>query len=148
MTVDAAKKLITTGKVNRKSLIGRNAQRYSDTKVKFYEIIIDIDSCHSKIKPGLSALCEITLHEAKDTLFVPTLAVFERDSARVVYVLKNEKFIPVRVETGLSGSSYTIITSGLKGNEVIALSEPPGSLIAAEKKIKVESETVKPQHPK
>ena len=134
VAVDAAKKLITTGKINRKSLMGRTAQRYSDSKVKFYEVIIDIDSCHSKMKPGLSADCEITLKEARDTLFVPTLAIFERDSARVVYVMRKNNFIPVKVETGLSGSSHTIITGGLKGDEIIALSEPPNSLIAIKKR--------------
>jgi hypothetical protein len=132
--IDAAKKLETTGKINRKSLMGRTAQRYSDSKVKFYEIIIDIDSCHSKMKPGLSADCEITLREARDTLFVPTLAVFERDSCRVVYVMDKNKFIPVKVETGISGSSHTVITAGLKGDEIIALSQPPGILISSEEK--------------
>ncbi len=73
--------------------MGRTAQRYSDSKVKFYEVIIDIDSCHSKMKPGLSAECEITLKEARDTLFVPTLAIFERDSAKVVYVKGKNNFI-------------------------------------------------------
>jgi len=136
MTVGATKELTTTGAINRKSLIGHNAQRYSDSKVKFYEVIIDIDSCHSKMKPGLSIYCEITLKEAKDTLFVPTLAIFERDSSRLVYTRVKEKFIPVKVETGFSGSSYTIITDGLKGDEIIALSEPPYSLINHEKKEK------------
>ena len=88
------------------------------------------------MKPGLSASCEITLKEAKDTLFVPTLAIFERDSAKVVYVKGKENFIPVKVETGFSGSSYTIISSGLNGDEIIALSEPPNSLIASEKEKK------------
>jgi HlyD family secretion protein len=133
ITVDAAKELATTGKVNRKGLVGKTSERYSDSQVKFYEIIIDIDSCHSKIKPGLSAHCEIVLNEAKDTLFVPTLSLFERDSMQVVYVLKKKNFIPVKVETGISGSSYTIITGGLKGDEIIALSEPPNSLISQEK---------------
>ncbi len=134
ISIDAAQKLETTGKVNRKSLIGRNAMRYSESKVKFYEIIIDLDSCHSKIKPGLSASCEITLKEARDTLFIPTLAIYERDSAKVVYVLKKNTFTPVKVATGLSGSSHTIITEGLKGDEIIALTEPPNSLIASEKR--------------
>jgi HlyD family secretion protein len=129
IVVNAADMLTTTGKVNRKNLIGRNAQRYSDLKVKFYEVIIDVDSCHSRMKPGLSASCEITLTEEKDTLFVPTLAIFERDSARVVYVMKKQSFVPVRVQKGLSGSSYTIITEGLKGDEIIALSQPPERLI-------------------
>ena len=143
ITVDAAEKLITTGKVNRKNLIGRNAQRYSDSKVKFYEVIIDVDSCHSKMKPGLSASCEITLTEEKDTLFVPTLAIFERDSSKVVYVMKKQNFIPVRVQTGLSGSSYTIITGGLKGDEIIALSEPPDRLIISGNDNKERSDTIK-----
>jgi HlyD family secretion protein len=141
--VDAAKELATTGKVNRKGLIGRRDDYWEDIKVKFYETIIDIDSCHSKIKPGLSAHCEIILNEAKDTLFVPALAVFERDSTHVVYVLKKRKFIPVKVETGMSGSSYTIITGGLKGDEIIALSEPPNRLISLEKKKLERSDSVK-----
>lgn len=146
--IDAAKKLETTGKINRKSLMGRTAQRYSDSKVKFYEVIVDIDSCHLKMKPGLSATCEITLQEARDTLFIPTLAIFERDSARVVYVMEKNNFIPVKVETGLSGSSHTIITKGLKGDEIIALSEPPNNLIVTEKKIQASHEIVKNHNPK
>jgi HlyD family secretion protein len=143
ITVDAANKLTTTGKVNRKSLLGKTAQRWSDSKVKFYEVIVDVDSCHLKMKPGLSAECKITLKEARDTVFVPTLAVFERDSSKVVYVNKKGKFIPVKVGTGLSGSSHTIITSGLKGNEIIALSEPPNSLIRIEIKKSESPDTVK-----
>jgi macrolide-specific efflux system membrane fusion protein len=95
------------------------------------------------MKPGLSADCVITLKEVRDTVHVPTLAIFEKDSSRGVYVKKNKSFIPVRVETGSSGSSQTIITSGLKGNEVIALSEPPGSLIKKELKSPVKPDTIK-----
>jgi multidrug efflux pump subunit AcrA (membrane-fusion protein) len=141
--VDAAQKLETTGRVNRKSLIGRNAMRYSESKVKFYEIIIDVDSCHSRMKPGLSAYCEITLKEAKDTLFVPTLSIFERDSSKVVYVLGKNNFSPVKVETGMSGSSHTIITAGLNGDEVIALTEPPNSLIRSEERKSEKPDTLK-----
>ena len=132
ITVDAVEKLVTTGKINRKSLASSAAQRYSGSKVKSYEVIIDIDSCHSKMKPGLSANCEIVLKEEKDTLFVPTLAIFERDSSRIVYVKGKKEFVPVKVETGTSGSSFTIITGGLEGDETIALTEPPNSLIVHE----------------
>jgi HlyD family secretion protein len=131
--VDAAKKLLTTGIVNRKSLASTAAQRSSGSKVRAYEVIINIDSCHSKLKPGLSAMCEIVLMEAKDTLFVPTLAIYQRDSVNVVYVKHNKSFIPARIETGTSGDSYTIIASGLKGGETIALTEPPENLIKNDK---------------
>jgi HlyD family secretion protein len=129
INVDAANKLVTTGRVNRKNLSASSAQRYTRSKVKSYEVIIDVDSCHSKMKPGLSAYCEIIIREAGDTLFVPTLSIFEKDSVRVVYVRSRKGFMPVKVETGTSGSSFTIITGGLKGDETIALTEPPNSLI-------------------
>jgi HlyD family secretion protein len=132
ITVDAAQKLETTGRVNRKSLASSNAQRYSASKVKSYEVIVDVDSCHTKMKPGLSASCEIFLREEKDTLFVPTLSIFERDSTKVVYVKDRKEFIPLEIRTGISGSSYTVISAGLKGGEIIALSEPPFSIIADE----------------
>ena len=138
ITVDASGKLVTTGKVSRKSLAGHTAIKYSNSKVKFYEVIIDIDSCHSKLKPGLSADCEIFLREARDTVCVPTLAIFEKDSSKVVYVKKKNKFSPVKVETGTSGSSQTIISGGLKGDEIIALTRPPAGFIeepASRKKI-------------
>jgi HlyD family secretion protein len=133
ITVDAAEKLVTTGKINRKSLSSSVAQRYSGSKVKSYEVIIDVDSCHSKMRPGLSANCEIIIKEEKDTLFVPTIAIYERDSSKIVYVKGKKEFVPVKVETGTSGSSFTIITGGLKGDETIALTEPPNSLIVYEK---------------
>ena len=132
INVDAAQKLETTGRVNRKSLARSNAQRYSASKVRSYEVIIDVDSCHTKMKPGLSASCEIFLREEKDTLFVPSLSIFERDSMKVVYVKNRKEFIPLEIRTGISGSSYTVISAGLKGGELIALSEPPFSLIADE----------------
>ena len=130
ITVNAAEKLKTTGKINRKSLSTSIAQRYSGSKVKSFEIIIDVDSCHLKMKPGLSAGCEIILKEEKDTLFVPTLAIFEKDSSKLVYVKQKKGFVPVRIETGTSGNSFTIITAGLEGNETIALREPPGNLMS------------------
>jgi HlyD family secretion protein len=129
ITVPATQGLVTTGRVNRKNFAPSQAMRSTNSKVKFFEVIIDVDSCHAKMKPGLSANCEIILKQEKDTVFIPSLAIFEKDSSRVVYVMEKEEFKPVKVKTGTAGSSYTIITGGLKGDEIIALSEPPNSLI-------------------
>ena len=132
ITIPAEKMLLTTGRINRKNFTPSKAMRNTSSKVKFFEIIIDVDSCHDKMKPGLSANCEIILKKEKDTLFVPTLAIFEKDSSKVLYISEKKKFRPVRIKTGTYGSSYTIITDGLKGDEIIALSEPPNSVIEHE----------------
>ena len=132
ITVPAGKMLVTTGRINRKNFAPSKAMRMTNSKVKFFEIIIDVDSCHDRMKPGLSANCEIVLKQEKDTVFVPTLAIFEKDSSKVLYISEKKKFRPVRIKTGTTGSSYTIITEGLKGDEIIALSEPPMSIIKYE----------------
>lgn len=136
ITVPAAQGLVTTGKVNRKNFAPSQAMRSTNSKVKFFEVIIDVDSCHARMKPGLSANCEIILKQEKDTVFIPSLAIFGKDSSRVVYVLDKKEFKPVNVKTGTSGSSYTIITGGLNGDEIIALSEPPNRLISKEREKK------------
>jgi macrolide-specific efflux system membrane fusion protein len=126
--VDAASGLHTTGKVGNKSLAAKMKYR-GEAKLKYYEIIAGIDSCHTRMMPGLSARCIISITEVRDTVVMPTPAVFEKDSIKVVYVADGKKFRIRPVVTGLSNSSQTIISAGLKGNETIALIEPPPNLI-------------------
>ncbi len=128
ITVDAAGGLITTGVFKRKSLAAKSPM-YSESNLKSYEVIISVDSCHLRMTPGLSARCEILVNQVKDTLVVPTLAIFERDSQKVVYVEREGRFRPVPVETGLANSSQTIISKGLEGHETLSLQEPPHNLI-------------------
>ena len=125
--VDALGKMKTTGEVKKKSLVGKPP--WQETAIKQYEVLVSVDSLHSKLKPGLSASCEIRINEVKDTVVVPTLAIFERDSLKIVYVSDGEKFLAMPVEVGLSNSSASIISKGLIGNELIALSEPPPGLV-------------------
>ena len=143
IVIDAADRLLTTGKVNRKSIIGRNAMVNVYSQVKFYEVIINIDSCHTDLKPGLNADCKIWLQDVKEVLTVPVTALFEKEDARIVYVAEGKKYKPVEVETGYTGRSQSVILKGLSGGEAIALTEPPGSMIVNDKK----SRNTKPSNP-
>jgi multidrug efflux pump subunit AcrA (membrane-fusion protein) len=121
--VDALDNLKTTGEIKRKTLAGRTPDQQS--AVKMYEIIVSIDSLHSLLTPGLSIACRIMVSQVADTVVVPTLAIFEKDSLNIVYVAEGKKFKPVPVETGLSNSTSTIVKTGLEGNETIALLSLP-----------------------
>ena len=130
--IESVTNLETTGKIIRKSLATKN--RDEKSSIKSYEIIISVDSCDSKMKPGLSAFCRIIIDEMKDTIVVPSAAIFTKDSTKIVYVAKDDKFLPVPIETGKSNSSTSIVSKGLTGNETIALIEPPYLLITHELK--------------
>ena len=125
--IDALGKLKTTGEVKKKNLAGKSPRQ--QTTIKQYEVLLSVDSCHSKLKPGLSASCEIRVYEVKDTVVVPTLAIFDKDSLKIVYVSNGEKFLALPVEVGHTNSSSSIISKGLIGTELIALTEPPPGLI-------------------
>lgn len=133
IVVDAAGSLRTTGSVKRKSMAGK-IDYYTDSRVKWYEVIVSVDSCHNRLQPGLSARCDIFVNRIRDTIVVPTLAIFQRDSMKVVYVADGDKFRPVPVETGFTNSSQTIITKGLTGTETISLMEPPQNFIEKKNK--------------
>jgi HlyD family secretion protein len=136
INVESASDLHTTGKIKRKSLQRANSQ--IRTAIKTYEVVISVDSCHSRMKPGLSALCRIIIDQVKDTIVVPVASIFEKDSLKIVYVAQGKKFIPVTVETGTSNSSFSIVSKGLTGNETIALIMPSHNMIKEERKIKPE----------
>jgi multidrug efflux pump subunit AcrA (membrane-fusion protein) len=125
--IESVSNLETTGKVIRKSLATKN--RDEKSQIKSYEVIISVDSCDSRMKPGLGASCRIIINEVKDTLVVPSAAIFTKDSMKIVYVAKDHKFIPVPIETSVTNSSESIVSKGLKGDEIIALMEPPYFLI-------------------
>jgi HlyD family secretion protein len=126
--IESVSNLESTGKIIRKSLATKN--RDEKSSIKSYEVIISVDSCDSSMKPGLSASCRIIINEVKDTIVVPSAAIFTKDSTKIVYVAKDHKFIPVPIETCLSNSSESIVSKGLIGNETIALMEPPYLLIS------------------
>lgn len=129
--INAANKLKTTGTVKKKTLMGQTNRFHGETqsKIKTYEVIVKVDSCHNLMTPGLSADCDILISSVRDTLVIPTSSIFQVDSTKVVYVATDGKFFPVTIETGLTNSSETIVSNGLSGNEVIALVEPPHNLI-------------------
>ena len=126
-TFDAMPENKAWGKILIKSPIGNPYRRGS--KVKLFEIEASIDSALSIPSPGFTANCHIILKEIKDTLVVPQVAVFDEDSLKVVYVKNKNGFEMRQVATGLSSSKDVIITSGLKENDVVALTKPDESLI-------------------
>lgn len=140
LNVEAKNNLITTGVIKRKMLTGRQQNRNSN--VKMYEALIEIDSCHKQLIPGMNALCDIIINDLKDTLAIPAIAVFEDKDEKYVYVKEGKKFRKTIIETGLVNGSYCIIKSGLPVNSFIALSEPSKKNVIREKVVEQESQPV------
>lgn len=115
------------GKITIKAPVGRPIEEKS--KVKVFEVEASVDSSLMIPTPGMSTRCRILLQQVTDTLAVPQIAVFDRDSSKVVYVKSKKGFEMRKVSTAQSSPSEIIITSGLTVGEQISLSKPDDKMI-------------------
>ncbi len=108
-----------------------------ESNVVMYTVVIDVDNSSRKLLPGMTAFVNIVVHEAKDTLRIPTSALQFKPSAllrqsvekkkidlkpteSMVYVFRDGKLVPVVFERGIADVSYVEVKSGLKeGDGVI-----------------------------
>jgi len=81
-----------------------------------YDVTFQLDQVEPGLRPGMSATAEVVVKQAEG-VNVPTSAI----SADTVTVIENGKQVRRRVVTGLAGNSSTIILSGLKAGEKVAL---------------------------
>lgn len=125
--VDARSDLKLSGEILRKSPMGKPIRRRS--KVKVYEIIASLDSAAISVQPGLSITCDIILNRLNDTLVIPTVSVFEKDSTKLVFVEAGNKFDSREIEIAMDNNEFSVVKSGLTGIETIATTRPPESLI-------------------
>ena len=143
-TFDAMPGNFAYGKIRKKTPVGQAVNR--DSKVKFFEIEVSIDSVPIMPDPGFTANCRVVLKQAKDTIVVPQIAVFDEDSMKVVYVKQKKGYEMRQVATGLSSQKEIIISEGLQHSETISLIKPKANLIKSRKLLSIvtDNEEAKP----
>ncbi len=125
--ISSADVLQIPGKVSKVDKVAKPIKRGS--KVKKVNVIVELDSTQAAILPGLTAGCLINIEEIKEAVMIPQECMFEKDSIKVVYVFKNDKFSVQPVEPVHNNTNFMAIKSGLSGGEKLALREPSGSLL-------------------
>lgn len=121
-TFDAMPDNIGWGRITKLSPVGQT--RTEGSAVKTFEIEATVDSLLSPVDPGLSVQCRVFLRYVPDTIVVPTISIFDRDSMKVVYVEHAGRYEERLVTLGEGSPRSTIISKGLKPGERIALVKP------------------------
>jgi multidrug resistance efflux pump len=88
----------------------------SNSGVVSYDVTFQLNQTESGVRPGMSASAEVVVKQAEG-VNVPTSAI----SGGAVTVVHKGKHVRQTVVTGLAGNATTIILSGLKAGEEIAL---------------------------
>ncbi len=117
ITFDAITDTTYTGSVDTVASTGSS----SNGSVN-YTVTVAIDNPDAKIKTGMSASVDITVKQLTGVLLVPISAVRTLNSARVVYVLRNNVATPVEVTLGeTSDTNVQIATGDVKEGDLIIL---------------------------
>jgi hypothetical protein len=88
----------------------------STSGVVSYDVTFQLEQVEPALKPGMSATAEVVVKQAEG-INVPTSAI----SGGAVTVVRKGKHVRQPVVTGLAGNATTIVLSGLKAGEEIAL---------------------------
>lgn len=110
------------GRISKLSPMG--LKRTEGSEVKTFEVEATVDSLLQPLDPGLSVNCRIFLQHVPDTLVVPTVCVYKRDSVDVVYVRKGRKYEEREVRLSISTPRSSVIAEGVNEGEQITLIKP------------------------
>lgn len=121
-TFDATPDNYGWGRITK--MASRGQTRTEGSEIKTFEIEASVDSLHLPAEPGLSVRCHIYLKHVPDTIVVPTISIFDRDSLKVVYVRHGREYEEREVVLGTGSPTQTIIAGGLNEGEQIALLKP------------------------
>ncbi len=110
------------GRITKMASVGK--ERTEGSQVKTFEIEASIDSLLAPVELGLSTRCHIYVDYVPDTIVVPTISIFDKDSMKVVYVLQGSKYEEREVTLGTASPEKTVIVDGLGEGERIALIKP------------------------
>ena len=125
ITADAYPKKTFVGKVSQIA-----AQATVTQNVTSFEVKVALPDAESQklLRSGMNVAAEFQVGELKDAMVVPTVAVVRQEKGTGVFVVgpdNKPKF--TRIETGVTVNNKTEVKSGLKGNEKVLISFPPGT---------------------
>jgi len=142
--LDALPELTFHGAITNVASLGR--EKEGEKNVKVFDVILAIDEEDSRLKPGMSATCDVVVETipppAPETpgavknetaveastaglpLYIPLDAVFEKDGKVLVYRVKGSKAEEQEVKLGKKNEDYVIVEEGLSPGDRITLHDP------------------------
>lgn len=95
-----------------------------DGVIRFF-VTAEILDADEMVRPGMTASANIIVSSLKDTLLVPNRAVDFVNGAQVVYVERNDRVSPIKVELGPSDGIHSqLIVGDLQSGERLLVNVP------------------------
>lgn len=126
ITMDTYPGLVIRGEVTKIAQVAASQNPWGgDDDVKKFKVEVTMEEMSEvKLRPGISAKCEIFIERLDDVLFVPRQAVFLEEGRHYCFVTAGAKADRREVEIGVSSDTYTQILRGVNEGETVLLYNP------------------------
>lgn len=104
-------------------LVANIGQPLPKSDAKVFEVMIRVFGSDKDLKPAMTTSNIIQTGIFRDTLFVPSDAVFSNDSFQYVYLNKG-KIVKQIVDLGDENENFTIVNQGLNEGDLVCLTVP------------------------
>jgi multidrug efflux pump subunit AcrA (membrane-fusion protein) len=91
--------------------------------VKVFDVEVTINGTDDRLKPGMTAQCQIITKTVSDVVYVPLESVFAKGDTTVVFV-KHRGYDKKEVVTGDKNSDYIVIQKGIDAGQLVTLRDP------------------------
>ncbi|MSR83109.1 MAG: HlyD family efflux transporter periplasmic adaptor subunit [Candidatus Latescibacteria bacterium] len=144
INLDALPEFTFHGSITNIATLGH--EKEGEKNVKVFDVTLAIDEEDARLKPGMTAACDVIIETipppapeipgavknetALETspaglpLYIPLDAVFEKDGKTLVYRLEKGKAQPREVKLGKKNENYVIVEEGLSAEDRITLRDP------------------------
>ena len=142
VSLDALPGPVFHGKISNIASLGH--EKEGDKNVQVFDIVVEIDEEDARLKPGMTAACEVIvetipprppeddaeIQEAEETevaeipLYIPIDAVFEKGGRTLVYRMQGGQPEEQEVALGPRNEDYVVVEEGLGSNDRVALRDP------------------------
>ena len=107
---------------NNKSVMGKIAEisRSADSDTRSFQVKAKFKNLFNHwYKPGMYVNVSVVLESQKDVLIIPAQSVISNNNINTVYVIRENKAMPLNINTGLSTDKYVVVLSGLNAGDTV-----------------------------
>ncbi len=94
---------------------------FSSDPNKTFDVVFSLKQQDSRLRPGMSSEVDIITERVRETVFVPSQAVFDKEGKKYVFVKKGSEFERREVTLGRKSETQVEIAKGLQGGEQVSL---------------------------
>lgn len=95
----------------------------SEAEIKVFDVVVQLDSTDTTLKPGMTVSTTILINQIPDTLSMPIDAVFTENGETFVY-RHSGGYKRMPVELGERNDNFVVIRSGLEEGQRVTLVDP------------------------